>query len=254
MYPMKATSVPKVDRCSPMPVYQQIADDIVSRIAQEEWSIGGKLPSEHDLSEEYGASRVTVRQALARLENDGLIDKQQGRGIFLKANPRRTIQDLYLPQPGVVHHFNNKSVGTTITEVDNATVQVYSQLHLKPGTKLIYLERAFVRKGKTVGINHVWFPYDLVPGMADQPLIDESITTTLQQRYHIFFHSVENFIESVMVDAAMASQLGASSLSPALKISSLYKVKDGTPVEFAITTWNGQDTVFRAMISSDTDL
>ena len=79
---MKAKIIRKIDRSSPMPVYQQIANDIVTRISQDEWSIGGKLPSENELSLEYEASRVTIRQALAKLEADGLIDKQRGRGAF----------------------------------------------------------------------------------------------------------------------------------------------------------------------------
>ena len=248
---MKVTPIPKVDRYSPMPVYQQIVNDIVFRIAQKEWSIGDKLPSEHDFSIEYGASRVTVRQALAKLESDGLIDKQRGRGVFLKANPRRDVQELYLPQAGVIHHSENKSVEIKITVVTEASPQIYNQLGILPGSKLIHLKRYFVRKGKKVGINRAWFPFDLVPDMADQPLINESITTTLQKRYQIFFHSVENYIESVMMDATLSSQLETASLSPALKISSLYKDKDGTPVEYAITTWNGQDTIFHAKISSD---
>lgn len=248
---MKAKVLQKVDRYSPMPVYQQIANDITSRISQEEWVIGDRLPSEHDFSEEYGASRVTVRQALAKLESDGLIDKQRGRGAFLKANPRRVVQELFLPQAGVTHQSDNVPVGTRITVVTNASAQVYHHLSLKPGTKLVYLERSFVRKKRVVGVNQAWFPYELVPDMDKQELIDSSITSTLQQRYGIQFHSVENYIESLMLDAVLATQMDTISPSPALKIRSIYKIKDGTPVEYAITTWNGQDTSFRLMISSE---
>ena len=105
---MGSKLVQKVDRYSPMPVYQQIVSDMISRISQEEWAIGDKLPSENELSEEYDASRVTIRQALAKLEADGLIDKQRGRGAFLKANPRRVVQELYLPQIGVQRETNVK--------------------------------------------------------------------------------------------------------------------------------------------------
>lgn len=248
---MKAKIVEKVDRYSPMPVYQQIANDIESRISQEEWSLGDKLPSENELTEEYGASRVTVRQALAKLEADGLIDKQRGRGAFLKTNPRRRVQELFLPQAGVVHQSDNVATGTKISVVTKASTQVYTSLNLAPGSKLVYLERSFVRKRKVVGINRAWFPYDLVPNMADQELVNNSITSTLQDRYNIHFYSVENYIESIMLDATLANELDTISPSPGLKISSVYKIKDGTPVEYAITTWNGRDTSFRLMISSD---
>lgn len=248
---MKAKIIRKIDRSSPMPVYQQIANDIVTRISQDEWSIGGKLPSENELSLEYEASRVTIRQALAKLEADGLIDKQRGRGAFLKTNPRLVAQESYLPQADVKHHSANTPVDTRLSVVSQAGTEVYGSLGLEAGAKLVYLERTFLRNGKIVGINRAWFPLDLVPDMAEHELLQNSITTTLQERYNLHFGSVENYIESIMLNATSASQLDTFSPSPALKICSIYKLEDGTPVEYSITTWYGRDTLFRVMISSD---
>lgn len=247
---MNAKSAKKVDRYSPMPVYQQITNDIILRITQGEWVIGDKLPSENDLSDEYDASRVTVRQALAKLEADGLIDKQRGRGAFLKANPHRTVQELYLPQIGIHHTSSNKSEHAKISVVTQANPQVYSYLELEPGTPLIYLERTFTRKRRAVGLNRAWFPMHLLPDMEKDGLVDNSVTTTLQKRYGISFDSVENYIESVMLDAATAQQLETVSPSPGLKITSIYTIDGGIPIEYAITIWNGGDTQFHVMLSS----
>lgn len=180
---MNAKTISKVDRYSTTPVYQQIVSDILSRISQEEWSIGDKLPSENELAEEYDASRVTVRQALAKLEVDGLIDKQRGRGAFLKATPRRVVQELFLPQIGVHHESDTKSEHPKFSITTQANAQVYRNLELEAGTPLVYLERLFTRKKKVIGINRAWFPLSLVPGMAEEGLIGNSITTTLQERY-----------------------------------------------------------------------
>ena len=248
---MSTVTSQRIDRYSPMPVYQQIANDIVLRISQEEWLIGDKIPSESELVNEYGASRVTVRQALSKLEYEGLIDKQRGRGAFLKANPRRSVQELFLPQVGVKPQTDNTTDNVVFSVINEASPQIYSNLELKPGSKLVHLERDFLRKGKVVGINRAWFPYELVAGIEKAGLIDGSVTTTLQQRYGIYFSSVENYIESVMLNATTAEQLKTISPSPALRISSIYKIKDNTPVQYAVTTWNGRDTTFRLMLSSD---
>lgn len=61
--------------------YLDIADDIRSRLSAGDFE-RGRLPSESDLSETYGASRVTVRKALDALRSEGLIDAQQGLGWF----------------------------------------------------------------------------------------------------------------------------------------------------------------------------
>ena len=242
----------KISRSSPLPVYQQISNDLLARIAQDEWSIGGKLPSEHELSLEYGSSRVTIRQALAKLEADGLIDKQKGRGAFLKANPSLVVQELYLPQVGVEYVSSNTPVDTRITVVTQAGAEVYDRLGLPIGAKLIYVKRKYLRQGKLVGINRAWLPHRLVPDMAERQLVQNSISKTLQECYQMHYESVENYVEAIMLSATAASQLDTISPSPALKISSRYKLQDATPIEYSITIWNGRNTRFRVMISDGT--
>ncbi|MBW3630673.1 MAG: GntR family transcriptional regulator, partial [Gemmatimonadetes bacterium] len=56
-----------VDRSSPLPVYFQLARDIRQRIEEGAWGIGERIAPEVVLAQEYGVSRVTVRQALAEL-------------------------------------------------------------------------------------------------------------------------------------------------------------------------------------------
>ena len=77
-----------LDRTSPLPAYQQIANDIVLRISQQEWQIDDKLPSEAELAADYGVSRVTLRQAMGQLEQEGIIARFQGKGAFVTNNPR----------------------------------------------------------------------------------------------------------------------------------------------------------------------
>lgn len=67
----------KIDRTDPMPVYHQIYIDLKEKI--EKFRVEGYLPSEGELAKEYGVSRLTVRQALKNLTEDGLIKKQRGK-------------------------------------------------------------------------------------------------------------------------------------------------------------------------------
>ena len=83
-----------LDRNSPIPAYYQIELDLKERITKKEWDINDRLPSEAELSAQYDVSRVTIRQALAELEKDGIIKKQRGKGAFVSANPQAFIHDL----------------------------------------------------------------------------------------------------------------------------------------------------------------
>ena len=62
--------------------YFQVMDRLRQQILSGEIKPGGKLPSENELSREYGISRHTVRKALRILENDGYVEAQHGRGTF----------------------------------------------------------------------------------------------------------------------------------------------------------------------------
>jgi GntR family transcriptional regulator len=66
-----------------VPKYQQIADDLLLQMDQGTLRPGDRLPSEPELSQEYGASRNTVRLAIAALMNRGLVVPKQGLGTFV---------------------------------------------------------------------------------------------------------------------------------------------------------------------------
>jgi GntR family transcriptional regulator len=74
-----------IDRGSPIPFYFQLAELLEHEIAAGRLEPGSRLPSEPELCERYSLSRTTVRQALARLEQRGLIDRLKGQGTFVQS-------------------------------------------------------------------------------------------------------------------------------------------------------------------------
>jgi len=72
--------------------YRAIADQLRRRLAEGEFTEGGVLPSESELSAQYEASRVTVRRALEALRAEGLVESRQGFGWLVSGEPVR--QDL----------------------------------------------------------------------------------------------------------------------------------------------------------------
>lgn len=69
--------------------YKSIADDLLERIGQGEFTAGHLLPSEAALGRAYDASRITVRKALEALRADGVVDARQGYGWFVVGDPVR---------------------------------------------------------------------------------------------------------------------------------------------------------------------
>lgn len=75
--------LPELDRESNSPIWFQIMRIIESTIAAGELRNGDRLPSEHEYCSRFGVSRTSVREALARLEKAGIINRQQGKGAFV---------------------------------------------------------------------------------------------------------------------------------------------------------------------------
>ncbi|MFJ9855554.1 GntR family transcriptional regulator [Streptomyces sp. NPDC101150] len=68
----------------PTPMYMQVADALAQAIKAGEYEPGRKLPSETELIERYGISRLTVRSAIAELRTMGLVESRQGQGSFVR--------------------------------------------------------------------------------------------------------------------------------------------------------------------------
>src|SRR5258708_7186420 len=65
------------------PMYRRIADDLRGQITNGQLRPNGKLPTEGELSEKYEASRNTVREAIRRLTDEGLLESRPGQGTFV---------------------------------------------------------------------------------------------------------------------------------------------------------------------------
>lgn len=73
---------------SEKPLYLQVKERLEERIREMVYPKGSKLPSEKELCDEFGVSRITIRQALDLLEAMGLTFSVHGKGTFVKANKK----------------------------------------------------------------------------------------------------------------------------------------------------------------------
>ena len=80
-----------LDKHSSIPLYAQLRDLIMKRVAKGEYLPGQQIPSELDFCAELDLSRPTVRQAISELVADGILEIQKGKGTFVTIEPEREI-------------------------------------------------------------------------------------------------------------------------------------------------------------------
>lgn len=84
-----------------LPLNQQVLAVLTNQIANGEYRVGDKLPTEEELADYFGMSRVTIRIALDALERQGLIARQRGRGTFLRALPAARSREMGRVRAGI---------------------------------------------------------------------------------------------------------------------------------------------------------
>lgn len=85
----------KIDKQSPIPIYYQIMEQLKAQIKSGELLPDMPLPSEREYAEQFGISRMTVRQALSNLVNEGFLYRLKGRGTFVsKPKMEQALQGL----------------------------------------------------------------------------------------------------------------------------------------------------------------
>ena len=228
---------------SPIPVFYQIYVDLKKRIlAHTIQDDEQKLPSERDLAEEYGVSRVTMRQALAELEKDGIIIRERGRGSFVNERPRPILQQLKLPSDKIVQ--SSRSFVDPHPEVVQLTrfEQTDPEIgeNLNYSGPIFYIKRIFRVNGNPIAVNRIWLPEKFTPQLDIVGLcVDNSLSKTLSQHYGIKILHRTNIVEAVRPSPSEVDLLKITYDTLILQISSTSFTENDIPYEFSRTSWIG---------------
>ena len=96
---MVHNGVKMIDRNSSVPIYRQLKEIIKAKIERGEFKPGMRIPTEYELCEIFKISRISVRQALMELTNEGLLYRRQGRGTFVNHEIDKTAASLRVVLP-----------------------------------------------------------------------------------------------------------------------------------------------------------
>lgn len=230
---MQRMSDQGIDRASPLPYYHQLKALVRADIGKRDLSPGERLPGDHDLCTRYDVSRTVVRQALAELEFEGVIERVKGRGTFVAA--RRTPQGLVQSLTGLFEdvaarglHLHSR---VRRLEVVPADAQVAHALALRVGAPVVLLERLRFVSGEPWVFVTTSLPAHLVPGLVDEDLSDRSLYAVLDQRYGLRPARGRRSVEARPASTELARDLQLRRGAPVLALSSTSTDVAGRPIE-----------------------
>ncbi|MDF5756233.1 GntR family transcriptional regulator [Spongiactinospora sp. TRM90649] len=174
-----------LDPASGLPLYLQVERSLTHRIDAGEWLPGARLPTEGELGTAYGVSRVTIRQALARLVDRGVLVREQGRGTFVRDTSLtagvRGVTSFTAELGDLGHTAGSQVLDQELTTAAEAGVP--KETGLAGETPLLRLRRLRTDGTRPVGVQTAFLLVERFPGVADLDFSDRSLYQALREVY-----------------------------------------------------------------------
>lgn len=230
-----------IDLNSPVPRYYQIQQNIIELIEANLLRAGDALPSERELSEMYTVNRMTLRQAITELRNQGVLRRVHGVGTFVT---EKNIGTPFIPAvTGFSERFRSagrKPTSRVITlEVVPASPLVAERLSLESEVEVISLIRLRLVDDVPLMLEKSFLPYQSYPDLLDEDFSVQSLYAALAQRYGAHILETEQTLEPTLLTPEEGELFNLKNGLPAMLASITAYSTNHQPVEFSKSVIRG---------------
>ncbi|KRM18281.1 UbiC transcription regulator-associated [Ligilactobacillus hayakitensis DSM 18933 = JCM 14209] len=221
------------------PVYIQIHNHIKKDIESGRWKIGEKIPPERELSKAFGVSRMTLRQAIQTLVDEGILERKVGSGTFVA---RKKVQEKMI---GITSFTEiTESQGKTPTSktvsylVTTPSLSESEALSLSDQQKVLRMERIRYADKLPICFEVATVPYDLV-SQFEKSEITSSLYKTLEKNGFEIGHAQQT-VSAMLASERIADFLNLKKGEAILRLRQITELKDGQPFEYVRTQYAGE--------------
>lgn len=221
------------------PIYIQIHNKIKQEIEDNRWAVGDRIPSERDLALQFGVSRMTLRQAIQTLVDEGILERQIGSGTFVA---RKKVQE---KMSGVTSFTelteaqgktpSSKTVSYLVT---SASISESEHLALKAGEKVLRMERIRYADDVPICFEVATVPYELIKHY-NRKQITSSLYRTLEEHGLKIGHAQQT-VSSMLASEKIAEYLELKRGAAILRLRQITQLGDGRPFEYVRTQYAGE--------------
>ena len=239
-------------RNSPLPRYYQLKEIMRERVQSDEWKPGDLIPSERELSEKYGISRMTARQAITDLVNEGLFYREQGKGIFVS---QRKITQQLIRLTGFTEDIKargqkpgTKVLSAQMFPADETTAE---KLSIDPGTLIFRLQRLRLADDEPLAIELSQINFKGCERLLEEDLEQNSLYRLLETKYGIPLLEADQELEAGLAGNEEAQLLKISLGRPVLFTRRITYTERNQPIEYAKAVYCGNKYIFHTHLKRD---
>jgi GntR family transcriptional regulator len=202
---------------APMALYHQLREVLLNKIKSNEWPVNSQIPSERELCETFGVSRITVRKALSELEREGYLYRKQGKGTFV-TSPKieQRLSRFYsfseeIRKMGYVP--SSKILDFTVMQADK---NIAANLQIESGVDVYSLRRIRLANEEPFAIENSFIPCVVCPGLSAEEIAVRGLYGAMRLNYGLIANQAVETFEAVSITADEALHLTVAENAPGL--------------------------------------
>lgn len=219
------------------PRYIKIHNEIKQMIEAGKWRVGDRIPSERELALNFSVSRMTVRQAIQTLVDEGILERHVGSGTYVS---RQRVQE---KMSSGVTSFTElteaqgkvPSSKTVTYKITTPSLSEIEKLHLTEGKQVLRMERIRYADARPICFEVATVPYDLVSAYGR-----EEITTSLYRTLEandLQIGKAQQTISAMLASERIADYLELKRGAAILRLRQVTFLTDGRPFEYVRTQY-----------------
>ncbi|MBL3645467.1 GntR family transcriptional regulator [Peribacillus frigoritolerans] len=238
-----------IDKNSPLPIYFQIEEQIKRQIENGEFQAHDALPSEREYAEQFEISRMTVRQAINNLVNDGYLYRQKGRGTFVADKKlEQQLNGLTSFTEDMKARGLNPSSKLLSFEIIPADKKIASELHISLYAPVYEIKRIRLADDVPMALETVYMSANLIKGLTED-IINLSLYQYVENYVKLKIDYASQTLESSIASELEVTHLAIPKNSPILFIQRNTFLIDGTPLEYVKSAYRADRYKFTINIS-----
>ncbi len=228
-----------------VPLYFQLAEYFRTEILNGSLKPGDMIPPENILVRKYQISRGTVRQAMGKLIQDGLVERYPGRGSFVSHTKLEHDANRYLGLFSQAMLSTGKKPSANVIDAGEITAPeiVQSQMKLSEKDTVVVVKRLRLVEGVPYAIETQYFRSDIGQKLLEENLCN-SLYEILTMKFGLVLKRSKNSIESSFASDENARLLGINKMSPVLLIRRTMYASDERIIEYSIDIYRGDKNRF----------
>ncbi len=242
-----------LDKNTPIPLYFQLEKLIMEEIENGAYPVGSVIPTEKELSQMFGISRTTVRQAIADLVRKEQLYRIKSKGTFV-ARPKISqgfIQSIQSFDEDV--RSEGRSPSTQVLELKELELpeEIALQMDMAPGARAVYLYRRRCADGEPIVRVETYLPYDLCSFTLTHDFTSESLYQVLSEREETDVSRITRICEARLANADDVAVLNMKRGRPIHYFISMGRNRAGRLIEYSIARYRGEQSQFRVELHKE---